>query len=245
MQPLNSHPHRLPWENQAGGETHSALACHCNSVRAGHTGPGSRCSTQKGLQVSSAQSPAPGGDAPLTLQNWALGFHRSVGQNQCHYFTEKRIEPQRSSRTVHGSQWGQDSNTLAELRCPGGELGKVFRPCTQLLSLEQMRPKGHLPTEQAHPHRAHAPGWTQDSLDASPGVNILSDLSSSLGLSSPARRRGHLTWIEKDKQVFSHMPGALRGEGKGVTVNSPISTVIQPCCLASCLAPSPLMDSNR
>lgn len=57
----DSCPHPLPWKDQAEGSTHSALACCCNSAHAWHTDPGSRCSTQKDLQVSSAQSPVPGG----------------------------------------------------------------------------------------------------------------------------------------------------------------------------------------
>lgn len=155
--------------------------------------------------MSSAQSPAPGGDTPPTLQDWALEFHRSLGQNQAHYFTEKKIEPQRSSRTCPWVTVGLRLQHACRAAYPGGELGKVFRPCTQLGHLHV---KGHLPAEQAHAHRAHAPGWTQDSLDASPGMNVLGGLRSSLGLSCPARRRGHLTWIEKDKQVFSHMPAS-------------------------------------
>lgn len=161
VQPPDSQPHLqpLPWEEQTGVGTHSALACHRDAEHTRPTGPGSRCSTQRGPQVSSAQSPAPGGGehaAPYPSGTGHWGFTGVWGrQSQYHYFTDERTEPPKAQGLVQGivSQGVKTPNTLAELRLLGGEAG----PCTQLLSEAQTRPKGHLPYRAASaPQSPHA-----------------------------------------------------------------------------------------
>lgn len=160
VQPPDSQPHLqpLPCEAQTGVGTHSALACHRNAEHTRPTGPGSRCSTQEGPQVSSAQSPAPGGGehaAPYLSGTGHWGFTGIWGRANTTILQKRKRSPRKAQGLVQGtvSQGVKTPNTLAELQLPGGEAG----PCTQLLSEAQMRPKGHLPYRAASaPQSPHA-----------------------------------------------------------------------------------------
>lgn len=160
VQPTDSQPHLhpLPWEKQTGVGTHAALACHCNAVHTRHTGPRSRCSTQEGLQVSSAQSLAPGGGehaAPYLSGTGHWGFTGVWGRANTTILQKRKLSPREAQGLVQGtvSQGVKTPNTLAELQLLGGEAGS----CTQLLSEAQMRPKGHLPYRAASaPQSPHA-----------------------------------------------------------------------------------------